>query len=164
MAGKNISPVPEAALRILKELSRETIPFVVVGGAALALHGIPRSTLDIDVIMPAESAAVARLFSLVERRNFLVRDKDIAKIADKPHLLIGQWITLQDKSGAEVVDIFLENEKEFSKFFKRAKKIKAKEFSLFVASLDDLELMKRASGRPIDLADIALIREKKRSR
>jgi len=165
MAGKNTSPsVPEAGLKILKDFSKEKIPFVIVGGAALALHGIPRSTMDIDIFMPAEGDAVARLFSLAGGGNFSMRHKDIMRFADKPRLLIGQWITLQDKGGIDVVDIFLEGEKEFSRFFKRAKKVKSKEFTLFVASLSDLEAMKKASGRPIDLADIALIKEKKRAR
>lgn len=162
MAGKSTSPVSEAGLKILKDLSKEKIPFVIVGGAAMVLHGIPRSTLDIDVVMSAEADIVAKLFSLTERKNFLIRDKDIVSIADKPHLLIGQWITLQDRSGGEFVDIFFENEKEFNTLFKRAKKIKAKEFNLCVISLDDLQAMKKASGRPIDLADIALIKEKKK--
>jgi len=164
MAGKNTSSVPEAGLKILKDLSKEKMPFVIVGGAAIVLHGIPRSTLDIDVIVPAEADAVAKLFSLVERKNFLIRDKYIVSIANRLHLLIGQWITVQDESGGELVDIFFENEKEFDKLFKRAQRIKAEGFNLYVASLDDLQAMKKASGRPIDLADIALIKEKKKRR
>ena len=54
MAGRNILSVPEAGLIILKELAKGKIPFIIVGGAAIALHGIPRSTLDIDIIVPAE--------------------------------------------------------------------------------------------------------------
>ena len=160
MAGKNTSPVPEAGLKILKDLSKEKIPFVIVGGAAIVLHGIPRSTLDIDVVMPSEAGVVAKLFSLAKRKNFLIRDKDIVSIVDKPRLLIGQWITLQDKSGGELVDIFFENEKEFDALFKRAKRIKVNRFNIYVASLYDLQAMKKASGRPIDLADIVLIKEK----
>jgi len=162
MAGKNISSVPEAGLKILKDLSNEKMPFVIVGGAAIVLHGIPRSTLDIDVIVPAEAGVVAKLFSLIERKNFLIRDKYIVSIANRPHLLIGQWITLQNKSGGELVDIFFENEKEFNKIFKRSNEIKTREFNLRVASLNDLQAMKRASGRMIDLADIALIKERKK--
>jgi hypothetical protein len=45
MAGKNIFLVPEVPLKILKLLSKKEIPFVIVGGAAMALHGIPRSAL-----------------------------------------------------------------------------------------------------------------------
>lgn len=161
MAGKNTSPVPEAGLKILKDLSKEKIQFVIVGGAAMVLHGIPRSTLDIDVVVPAESHTTNRLFSLAESKSLSSSDKYIVNIADKPHLLIGQWITFQDEHGREIIDVFFENEKEFNRLLKRAKKVKGRQFIFCVASLGDLQAMKKASGRPIDLADIALIKEKK---
>jgi hypothetical protein len=160
MAGKNIFPVPNAPLKILKLLATKKIPFVIVGGAAMALHGIPRSTIDIDIVVPAKGGAVNKLFSVIHGSKFLTRDKYITAIIDKPHLLVGQWITLQDKSGMELVDIFFENEKKYNGLSRRAKKIKGVKFDFHVASLGDIERMKRKSARAIDLADIALIREK----
>lgn len=162
MAGKNIFLVPEVPLKILKLLSKREIPFVIVGGAAMALHGIPRSTLDIDIVVPAEASALNRLFSAVQDRGLLNRDKSIVTIVDKPHLLIGQWITLQEKGGLELIDVFFENEKVFRRLLKRAKKIKGAKSNFYIVALDDLEKMKNKSARPIDLADIALIREKRK--
>ena len=164
MAGKNTFLVPENLLGILKTLTKEKIPFVIVGGAAIALHGIPRSTLDIDIIVPAEGRAVAKLFAAAENKGLLSSDRHIVNVIDKPHLLIGQWITLEDKEGREFIDIFFENEKEFKKLFRRAKRLKGRQFSFYIASLDDLQKMKKESGRPIDIADIALIREKRKSK
>ena len=161
MAGKNIFPVPETPLKILKLFAAKRIQFVIVGGAGLVLHGIPRSTLDIDIVMPAEADAVSRLFSTIEHAGLLSRDRYIFTLTDRPHLLIGQWMTLQDKQGMELIDIFFENEKEFNKLLERAKKIKMARFNFHIASLDDLEKMKRISARAIDLADIVLIREKR---
>lgn len=50
----------------------------------------------------------------------------------------------------------------FQRLLRRAVTRKAEGYHLKVAALDDLERMKRASGRAIDLADIALIRERRR--
>ncbi|MBU1853757.1 MAG: hypothetical protein KJ957_06930 [Candidatus Omnitrophica bacterium] len=161
MAGKNIFPVPNVPLKILKILAAKKNPFVIVGGAAMALHGIPRSTIDIDIVVPAENEAVKKLFLNIQKTGLLKRDRHIVRMIDSPDLLIGQWITLQDKTGIELVDIFFENEKEFTGLLKRSKKIKGKKFNFYVASLDDLEKMKKKSARAIDLADIALIREKR---
>ncbi len=160
MAGKNIFLVPDVPLKILKLVATKKIPFVIVGGAAMALHGIPRSTIDIDIVVPVEAETVNKLFSTIERSEFLSRDKYITSIINKPHLLIGQWITLQDKSGMEFIDIFFENEKEYIGLSRRAKKIKGAKFDFYVASLVDLEKMKKKSARAIDMADIALIRER----
>lgn len=164
MAGKNAFPVPETPLKILESLAAEKIPFVIVGGAAIALHGIPRATLDIDIVVPADEETVSSLFSVMQDKNLLSRDRYVFNIADKPRLLIGQWITLQDKSGMEFIDIFFENEKEFSRLLKRAKKIRGARFNFYIASLNDLEKMKKISARAIDLADIVLIREKRGKR
>ena len=37
---------------ILKKLAETEFDFLVVGGGALALHGIPRTTLDLDIYFP----------------------------------------------------------------------------------------------------------------
>lgn len=160
MGGKNIFPVPEIPLKILNSFVAKKIPFVIVGGAAIALHGIPRSTLDIDITMPAKATAVNKLFSVIHDEGLLSRDRYIVTLIDRPHLLIGQWMTLQDKSGVEFIDIFFENGKEFKGLLKRARKIEGKKFNFYIASLADIEKMKRISARAIDIADIALIREK----
>jgi len=161
MAGKDVFSVPEIPLKILKSLATERIPFVIVGGAAMVLHGIPRATLDIDIVMPVGSETVSKLFSIIEKAGLSSRDRYIASIINRPDLLIGQWITLQNRSGRELVDIFFERKKEFDALLKRSKKIKGAKFNFHIASLNDLEKMKKESGRPIDFADIVLIREKK---
>lgn len=160
MAGKNIFPIPEIPLKLLKLFATQKIPFVIVGGSAIALHGIPRSTLDIDIVVPAETDTISKLFSVIHKAGFLSRDRYVIGLINRPHLLIGQWITLQDKDGTEFIDIFFESEKEFNELLKRAKKIKGIKVNFFIASLGDLEKMKKISARPIDLADIVLIREK----
>jgi hypothetical protein len=164
MAGKDTLPIPENPLKVLKALTKEKIPFVIIGGAAIALHGIPRSTLDIDILVPSEGQTPVKLFSTMEGQGLSCSDKHIVKIIDRPRLLIGQWLTFTDKDGREFIDVFFEDEGEFNKIFKRAKKIKERQFSFYIASLDDLQKMKKESGRPIDLADIALIREKRKTK
>lgn len=160
MAGKNIFPIPDVPLKFIRLFATEKIPFVIVGGAAIALHGIPRGTLDIDIVVPAEAETVNRLFSIIHEAGLLSRDRYITAVIGRPHLLIGQWITLQDSSGMELIDIFFESEEEFSGLLKRARKIKGMKFNFHIASLYDLEKMKKISARAIDLADIVLIREK----
>lgn len=162
MAPRRQERVPRGPFSFLKLLAQEKISSVVVGGAALALHGIPRTTLDIDIVVPAQAQAVYKLFSLAKRAGFSSRQMDILKVAKKAGLLAGQWITFQDPAGRELVDVFLEEPKAFQRLLRRAVTRKAKGYQLNVATLDDLERMKRASGRAIDLADIALIRERRK--
>ncbi len=61
--------------------------------------------------------------------------------------------------GQDVLDVFLANNDEFSRLYKNSKLKKDKKISIRVASLHDIAVMKKASGRPIDLSDLVLIKE-----
>ena len=161
MAGKDTSPIPEIALETLESLAKNKIPFIIEGGAAMVLHGIPRSTLDIDIIVPAVSGVVEKLFMTANHKYLSSREKDITIFKDRPNFLVGQWINFKDKDGSELIDVFFEEEKEFDRLLKSAKKVKIGKFNYCIASLKDLETMKRESGRPLDMADIALIKERR---
>ncbi|MBI3991025.1 MAG: hypothetical protein HY350_02640 [Candidatus Omnitrophica bacterium] len=159
MAGRKSDFLQKSPTIVLKSLTGENIPFVVVGGAAIALHGIPRSTLDIDVVVPAHNDIVAKLFSATKSAGFFSKQEDVLNL--KPGLLAGQWITFQDSTGRELIDILFEDSKTFDKLLRRAVKRQTEEFIFYVACLDDLEAMKKSTGRPIDRADVALIQEKR---
>lgn len=143
-------------------MAKRRVPFVIVGGAALALHGIPRSTLDIDVVVPASLPNLRALFSAAARAGLRSEQAGLLKMED-PAVWTGQWITFQGVGGGEWMDVFLEGAKAFGRLMRNSVMHKAGRTRLCVASLEDLERMKRESGRPIDLADIALIREKRRA-
>lgn len=45
-----------AELELLVDaLNRESVPYALCGGLALAIHGHPRATKDIDLLVPAEA-------------------------------------------------------------------------------------------------------------
>lgn len=161
MVERNSHIASEGPLTTLKLLGSRHIPFVIVGGAAIALHGIPRSTLDIDIIVPAHSDIIHRLFSVAGEAGLISRHRNIFSLMKKPNLLVGQWITFESPEGKELLDVLFEEPEIFNRLLNRAVKRKEKQLTFYIASLDDLGAMKRAVGRPIDLADIALIQEKR---
>lgn len=162
MAARKSGVASSGPLNFLKLLSRERVPFVLVGGSALVLHGIPRSTLDFDIFIPSREPIPKKLFSLARKAGLTSRQSDLFRMAGKPDLLIGQWVSFRDKSGRDIIDFFFETPSRFSALKLRAVIRKAQGYSLRVASLNDLERMKKAARRPIDLADIALIRERRK--
>jgi hypothetical protein len=149
------------ALVAVEAIIREGIPLVIVGGAALALHGIPRSTLDIDIVIPARQGILPQLLKALEDVGLHSQQKGITRLADKPGFLIGQWVSFNDSEGQETLDVFFEEPEAFARLLSQSLKRRGPLVTYQVASLDDLEKMKRSSGRPIDLADIALIEEKR---
>ena len=144
--------------KILQGINQNALDYILVGAAAMAVYGIPRSTLDIDIYIAASKGALKKLFKFATDLGLQTRQKDILTIKVSPKLLAGQWICFSYR-GQDVLDVFLAPEDEF-KALKRSSELKQdRTLSLRVAALKDIVKMKKASGRPIDLADIKLIEE-----
>jgi hypothetical protein len=47
--------------RVLEALERQGVRYVVIGGVALNLHGLPRATEDLDIFIAPEADNVERL-------------------------------------------------------------------------------------------------------
>ena len=130
----------------------------------MALHGIPRSTLDIDIVVPAQAETIIKVFKTAESIGLKSQQSDMVSLANKPGLIIGQWVSFQDRKKRQLLDVFFEQEKQFEKLRKHSIKRRYGKITFPVVSLSDLEKLKRSSGRPVDLADIGLIQEVKKMR
>lgn len=53
-------------LLVAAELGRQRVEYALLGGAAMALHGYPRMTKDIDLILPRDRANNKRLLAALE--------------------------------------------------------------------------------------------------
>ena len=51
-------------------LNEEKIDYLIVGGYAVAFHGAPRATGDLDILIRPEHEHVVRLLSAIERFGF----------------------------------------------------------------------------------------------
>jgi hypothetical protein len=63
------------------------VEFVVVGAYALAFHGAPRFTGDLDILIRPTVDNAARLLSAVEAFGFPITDLDPELIADPQRML-----------------------------------------------------------------------------
>lgn len=152
---------PEIWHKIIDSLTKNKLDYVLVGGVALVVHGIPRSTLDIDIYIVAKAETVNKLFQIADALELKSEQRAILAIAHSNELIANQWVSFSYE-GRDILDVFLAEEKKFKKIFKTSKLEQDKDISIRVASLKDIELMKKASGRPVDIADIELIKKAKR--
>ena len=154
---KNISGV-KIWYRVIKGLNKARLDYVLVGAAALAIHGIPRSTLDLDIYVPARTDVINKLFKVAQALGLKSEQKDVLEIRHLPRLFRGQWACFSFK-GQDILDVFFADEGEFNKLYKNSELKKDKKISIRVASLRDIAAMKKASARPVDLSDLNLIKE-----
>jgi hypothetical protein len=152
---------PKIWHRIINKFNALRLNYVLVGGAALVIHGLPRSTLDIDIYVPAKEDTLKKLFKIADTLGLESEQKAILAISHSPALFVGQWLCFS-YAGQDILDVFLAEEKEFNRLYARAEQKKDQTTRIRVASLKDIKLMKKESGRPIDLADLKFIEEAKK--
>lgn len=138
---------------ILERLTERGGRFVVVGGLAVVLHGHPRLTVDLDLVVDLEPEAarksIAALLSLglrplapVDAMDFADREKRHAWIAEKGMRVF----SLYDPDDPLRIDLFVEAPLDFERLWSQARRFDLGGLAVPVASIEDLIQMKRQAG------------------
>jgi hypothetical protein len=133
---------------MLQCLTDENVKFMLVGAYALAAHGYPRATMDIDIwVMPSPDNAAAVICAL--RRFGAPTDNLTAADLQKDDTIF------QIGVAPRRVDIITgATGLEFDKAFANAMEVMIEGIRVHIPSVEDLIRNKRATGRPKDLADV----------
>lgn len=136
---------------MLRIFAERDVKFMLVGGFALAAHGYPRATLDIDLwVLASKDNAVAVYDALKE---FGAPLKDLA-----PNDFAVEGVVFQIGVAPRRIDIITKIDGvDFTDAYSRAKTLQLNGTTLPVISLPDLLANKRASSRLKDLADVELL-------
>lgn len=148
------------AQRILDELARHEVDFVLVGGLAVQTHGGTRMTNDVDVIPAPDSENLSRLAEALRALEARVLNPGSEKLeidaATLPRATIWQLATPHGD-----IDVLHEADgaAPYAELRERALVIALGDTRIPVAGRDDLIRMKLARDRPTDRADIAALTE-----
>ncbi len=148
------------ARELFKALALHHVEYVTIGGIAIQAHGGQRLTQDLDVAIAASTDNLTRLANaLVDldarilgpggQRSLSVPSAPLLGSSDQWHL-----ITLHGPLDIVTLPAHLGS---FADMRSRAHEVPLGELSIPIAHRDDLLKMKRAAGRPQDLADIQLL-------
>ena len=139
-------------------LLREGVEFMLVGGYAVALHGWPRMTFDIDfwiMANPQNAAAVIRALKAFGAPLMDLKEEDFHRPGMVYQIgMVPQRIDILSAISGVV----------YEDAVSRAVRMDVDGLSLKVIALDDLIANKRASGRPKDIVDamtLEKLKEKK---
>jgi hypothetical protein len=133
---------------ILHALSDENVRFILVGAYALAAHGYPRATMDIDIwVMPSPDNAEAVLRAL---RGFGVPLHNLTK-----EDLEEDGTIFQIGVAPRRIDIITAASGiEFEHTYQNSVVVNIDGIDVHIPSIDDLIINKKATGRTKDLADV----------
>jgi hypothetical protein len=144
-------------------LNKEKVSYALVGGYAVALHGAVRGTLDIDLIIAHDKSSFENtetvLLSLGLQSRlpitagevFAFRKEYIAR-----RNLIA-WSFFHPHEPRKTVDIIITHDLKKLK----TKTVRVENSHVNILAIGDLIAMKKQSGRPQDLADIAALKKLK---
>jgi hypothetical protein len=148
--------------KLLRELYRAKVPYLVVGGMAVNLHGYDRSTGDLDIMVSLKTADVKRLIRAIKAIGFQPRSPvSLDDFVDPEKRRI--WIEEKNMSVFSVynpalefehVDILIVDDINFSQAYRRREDIKAGDTVISLISIPDLIRMKKKAGRKTDKIDI----------
>lgn len=145
---------------VIQHLCRNKLDCIVIGGAALALHGLPRMTLDIDIYLIPTPENFDKLFRLLcDDLKFTSKQEPLRQHSEKPELFTGQWLTFSNKDGIDLIDVFIAEPTDFTDLLSETETMDFYGDELKVLTLSGLKTMKQSCGRPVDLADVAMINE-----
>ena len=142
----------QETMDLLADLDREGIAYAVAGAVALAIHGAPRATADLDLlVLPQELAAA---LEVARRRGYTIEALPM-KFADGTEM---RRVTKVAAAEALTLDLILVDE-ALQPIWESRIRVPTEGAELWVVSRDGLIKMKAAAGRTQDLADIARLED-----
>ena len=142
----------DETMGLLAELERHGVPYAVAGALALAIHGVPRATTDIDLLVRRDD--VEATLEVARARGFRVQALPM-RFSD------GLEVRRSSKVDAAVMltlDLLLVNE-NLEPVWASRERVATERGDVWVVSRQGLIEMKAWAGREQDLADIRRLRE-----
>ncbi|MGH7336203.1 MAG: nucleotidyl transferase AbiEii/AbiGii toxin family protein [Myxococcota bacterium] len=152
---------------IFTVLEHAGVRYLVVGGVAVVLHGHPRFTADLDLVLALDTAniraALSALAGLGYRPRAPVPADDFADPAKREEWIRNKGMVVFSLASpdhpATEVDLFVEEPFPFEAAHRRATWADLGDIRVAVASIPDLVEMKRRAGRARDLDDVRQLEE-----
>ncbi|MGH9427424.1 MAG: hypothetical protein ACRD2L_14120 [Terriglobia bacterium] len=152
---------------IFRGLHHARVRYLIVGAVAVNLHGVPRMTADLDLMVDLTDANLRTfldtLTSLGYRPRVPVQPTDLLDPSkrqewqDSKSMIVFTWI--HPSRPYEEIDMFLENPIDFPSAYGSKKDIPIGDFSIPLVGVTDLIALKRISNREQDRSDIEALQQ-----
>lgn len=141
----------EELLALVAALESARVPYALCGGLAVAVHGHPRFTKDIDLLVP--SVGLERVQATARTCGFVLEGGTLVFGEGTPRERTIQRLSKTVRSEVLTLDLLVVGPALADVWNARLQSVWRGK-TLWVVSRSGLLLMKRLSARPQDLADI----------
>jgi len=139
---------------VFASLDCHKVEYVVIGGIAAVMQGVPRATFDLDILIRATEGNVQRMLDA-----FLEAGLGTAALTTAKDILKQEVTIFADRVRIDV-QTFTPGI-EFEEAWARKVTMAYQKQPFHVLCVDDLIASKSAAGRPIDLEDVKALQSQK---
>jgi len=144
-----------AALRDFVSLfERLEVPYVLMGGFAVRVYGIPRPTYDVDFTIAIARERLPELYRAITESGYTVPEPYESGWIDQVGGMPVVKSRLFFEGSAIDVDIFLAESAFQNQLFARRNRQQVDDLPVWLVSPEDLILLKLIAARPRDLVDV----------
>lgn len=155
--------------KIISELEKRKIRYLIIGGVAVNLHGYSRVTNDLDLMISFEKENINKFIELIKDLGYTPKiPVDIKELANsdkreewKKEKNMQVFSVRNPDNEFEYIDVMIQDHLDFEKAYKNRKIFADDKISVSVVSIDDLISLKQIAGRGRDLLDMKLLRKLK---
>jgi len=135
---------------VFRSFQQHDVKYVVIGGIASILHGVPRATFDLDILIEATPDNTRRLLDAL-----LDAGLGTAALTTVDDLLANEITIFRDRVRLDVRTST--PGVSFDDAWRNRKTVTYHDQEFFILSKSDLIASKRAAGRDVDMEDVRLL-------
>jgi hypothetical protein len=152
---------------LFRELDQQQVEYLLVGGLAMVLHGVPRLTMDVDLVVALRPDNLERLIRAARTLSLTpsvpVQIEELADPAKRAAWMREKGMLAfplrSPEASSPTIDVLIGARLDFDAAYSRRVKADLEGTPIWVAAVEDIIAMKQETGRAQDQADIALLRK-----
>lgn len=153
--------------KVFRSFNEKGIRYIVVGGIALNLHGVPRATADLDLMVVLDNKNLKKIAVVLSEMGFRPRlPVKAEEFCDSQNLekwnkekKMEAFTFWNPKKYYEEVDILIHNPIDFEALDKAKEIIEARGIKIPIVSLDHLIKLKETCNREQDKSDVEALKK-----
>lgn len=135
---------------VFASFQHHRVKYLVIGGIAAVLYGVPRATFDLDILIEASPENARRLLDALSEAGLAT-----ASLTCADELIENEITVFQDRVRIDVQT--WTPGLDFDAAWEKRREMEYGGQSFYVVSREDLISSKRAAGREVDLEDVRLL-------
>ncbi|MBK5225085.1 MAG: hypothetical protein JJD96_00740 [Thermoleophilia bacterium] len=155
--------------KILRSMQKYGVRYLIMGGVAVNLHGVPRMTADLDIAVDLTAENVDALLDALEEAGLklslpldphsLADPEERSRWREEKHLEALTFQSVGSEAPYREVDIVLEPPLDFGEMYAARVELQADDIKISLISLPHLIELKQAIGRKQDIADVESLKK-----